>query len=126
MRKGTSIASSASVPPVSFSARWRARLVMRSCFMVLPHSPVENRNYHGRVVAAFRIEPTGAESRADVFDVDFVIALVDKLVHEELPHAGDLNAVLAGLEFLLVDDRHVNLAPVVSRFVSRLLKVDRR
>src|SRR5690349_22156955 len=118
MRNGTSIASSARVPPVSFSARWRARLVMRSRFMVLPHSPVENRNYHRCIVATGGIEATCAESRTDIFDEDRVVSFVNKLVHEELADPGELNGVLARLELLFVNDRHEYLAPMVSRFVG--------
>src|SRR5689334_15119448 len=124
MRKGTSIASSASVPPRSFSARWRARFVMRNSFLVLPHSPVENRNHHRCIVATGGIEATCAESRTDVFDPDRVVALVDKLVHEELADPGELNGVFARFELLLVDDRHEYLAPMVSLCVGRFLEVD--
>src|SRR5262245_7237904 len=113
IRNGSRIASSAIVPPDSFSARLRVRLMIRRRVMVLPYeSAIENGNYHRGRAAARWIESARTECRSDVFDEDRIVSFVDELVHEELADLRKLHAVFARTKLRLVDDRHEYLAPV--------------
>src|SRR5262249_11953683 len=56
--------------------------------------------------------------------VDFLVSVVDKLVHEKLPNLAVLNRCFAGAP--LLDDGEIDLTPVCGRTMSRRLEIDWR